>query len=232
MLIRTRILRIVSLAAAVALLLTLTSTSRADLPPPDGTKFISFGFGIDAQSKTPGMVLLAYPYSTSDGAPTTEFAELKPGQAVSLGRRGGTPFIYAVPEALYRRWKKEHRPRDLDDVSKEFQVLQDSGKLVRCNLRPTPTTTLPSDDPRKEIIQTFGTVEVSASRCVLRDSSTAAPQNQPKALPTAAKSSGCTGCTMATSQQPKRLGYALTLAAALWLQRRRRRIALRHPAKG
>ena len=209
--------------ALFAALVLVVSSASADVPPPDGLKYVSYAFKLDATSKKAGTVFVAYPYSTSDGAPTVELAELEPGKLVYLGRRSPQPTIYAVPADVYATWKKENPPKDTMNVQEELKVLQATGKLVPCDLRPQRRSTLDSSDPRETIVDTYSVSSVSDSACKLalaKPAADAAPTKTPK-------SGGCAGCTLGpVKNAPSRGAITLLMFGLLaWLRRKAPRAA-------
>jgi hypothetical protein len=68
--------------------LFVTASALADLPPPDGTKFVGFSFTIKGVDANKNMLLLAYPCGPSDGAPDNEIA-IEEGKSVDVGSHLG-----------------------------------------------------------------------------------------------------------------------------------------------
>lgn len=88
----SRILCTISVALAA-------TSARADVAPDDGTRFAGCGFRVDNLEAFPEFVVLAYPWSQSNGAPTYEHPEALPGEVVSVGRRSDDPKLYAMRRA-------------------------------------------------------------------------------------------------------------------------------------
>lgn len=76
------------------LVLALTS-ALADLPPPPGTKRVPYRVEVVGQKEDP--VLVVFPWSDSDGAPTAELGVVGP-KGLGFGRRiAGRPAFWLVP---------------------------------------------------------------------------------------------------------------------------------------
>src|SRR5262245_26939659 len=80
----------------LALVLGFAVPASADLPPPDGKKFVGFAFRVENMKAFPEYVLVAYPCSDSNGAPMMEAKIVSDGASVSVGRRGGQPELYRM----------------------------------------------------------------------------------------------------------------------------------------
>src|SRR5262245_4350707 len=91
-----RIHHVFVLAAALAAVAAGASAARAELPPPDGRKYISYAFRVDGVAAFAEHVLLAFPWSTSNGRPTEEHTRVEEGKAVPVGSRSAPPRLYAM----------------------------------------------------------------------------------------------------------------------------------------
>ncbi|MCB9601906.1 MAG: hypothetical protein H6721_27655 [Sandaracinus sp.] len=72
--------------------------ARADMPPPDGRRFVRFSLrisSVDALPPTHRLVL--YPIDFSNGAPQPEYRVVGAEDELELGRRAGLVGFYAVP---------------------------------------------------------------------------------------------------------------------------------------
>ncbi len=217
-------MKLASWVSALALGTTVAlaaAEARADLPPPDGKKFVEYAFQVQGVSAQKDWVLLAFPYSASNGRPTEEYAELAEGTPVSVGRRGGLPKLYAMKLADYDAFKKGYKPPQDNFEDPALRALFSSDKVVRCDGAPGPTHQLPTTDRRDKIVETLKLVSVDAKACrvvaadaatpVSTSTPTAAPATDPSAgasptdvasaAPVASsdptpKSGGCAGCSM------------------------------------
>lgn len=230
--------------ALVPLTLLAAPSARADLAPPDDTKYVGFEFVVKGAPTSGDLVLVAYPCSTSNGAPMREAKVIGDGP-VSVGRRGGDCRLFAVPRADFEKLSaslpKERAPRDA-----ALQTFFDKAKA--CEGKPSLTFALPKRDPRDVVREELSVVELSAARCKVAPlgagnvaSATAAPPPGPSASPAAPPPSAMppavptaggppparTGCSAgpapARADLASALGVALGLATALSARRRSRR---------
>lgn len=218
--------------------------ARADLPPPDGTKFVSYAYAVEGLEAHPEFVLLGYPSSGSNGRPMDDYAELGK-QPVTLGRRGGSPAIYAVKKSDYEAWKATLAPLGPDAPTFDnpaFKAFFTSNQVVRCDEAPSPSFSLPSSDPREGIVERFRVVALAAQSCDLERVGGETGANAPSDAggfatpPDAAAQAGdvaqgsagappsrggCAGCTVASIEDGERglaaamLGLGVVVAARL-----------------
>jgi MYXO-CTERM domain-containing protein len=195
--------------------------AHADLPPPDGQKFVGYAFQVQGLSPQKDWVLLAFPYSASNGRPTEEYAELADGKPVSVGRRGGSPKLYAMKRADYETFKKGYKAPQDDYEDPALRALFASDKVVRCDAAPSPVHQLPKSDAREDVVETLTLVSIDAKAChvvagaaaapVTTANPTATPVPDGSAAPIASgavapaptassdptpKGGGCAGCSM------------------------------------
>ncbi|MCA9591815.1 MAG: MYXO-CTERM sorting domain-containing protein [Myxococcales bacterium] len=227
---------------ALALVATaaLSTAAHADLPPPDGEKFVSFSFQVQNVEAFPDTVLLAYPYSASNGAPTVEVAEVKANAPLTIGRRSANTELYTMKRTDYDAWKKSYKPGKDEFNDPELKKLFESDKVVKCDTAPTRVFQLPKDDPRDAVLQTLKLE--SAKPCHVTEASAqakAAPDSDPKPTPAAdpkptpasepppnptpssPPKSGCGGCATGGAPSPGGALSLLALGAAVLLRRRR-----------
>jgi hypothetical protein len=193
-------------------LLAAASSARADLPPPDGTKFVGFAFKVDNLASFKDFALLAYPCGTSDGRPTAEMAELAEGTPVPVGRRGGNCKLYAMPRADLDAWKKGvtgNREEAMDALFK-------SAKVRACTGAPDIVHTLPTSDPRSTVIQTLHVAQLDAAACSITPVANASAGS----AETPPVNRGCAGCSVPT--RPLRWGAVAAALALVALALRRR----------
>jgi len=162
---------------AALILSSWAALARADLPPPEGKKFVSYGFVVENVKAFPDYVLLAYPWSSSNGAPTKEHALVEDGKAVRLGRRSAAPKLYAMQRGEYEKWKTSYKPtHELDDPA--LDALFTSKQVVPCGVELSPKTQLDKGDPRDEVIDALRveSIDTGACRVALAKSAAAAKQ--------------------------------------------------------
>jgi hypothetical protein len=244
---RQRRLAAVVLAAST---LGFAPEGRADLPPPDGTKFVSYAFTVDAVPKD--FVLLAYPCSGSSGVPVVDVAMVEGGKPVAVGRRGGNCKLYGMARADFEAFQKARKPSDHGADVKSLDALFAGPKVMPCDGGPTLAFTLPSSDPRSEIVEALAVRKLDATGCVVRaaasvvpapsaaPSSTTTPEAPPTSLPTAPLPTapppsdpqaplaqppgarGCGGCAVSSSEAGLSVFVAVGLVALASTRRKGR----------
>lgn len=223
-----------------ALALLLAAPARADLPPPDGQKFVGFSFSVKGLGAAPDRVLFAYPCGASNGAPRAEHQKIEEGRAINVGRRGGPCTVYSVAKAAYDAWAKDYKPsNDMRDAALE-KLASESQK---CSGGPTITHVIASKDPRSVVEQTLTVAKLDATGCTLTSApaqgsslpgeapakDAPASAHAPNA-PAAASKSGCS--TGGASPGDTAAGLVGLLFAGLRLGRRRLAGAARRRAPG
>lgn len=222
-----------SIVAGSLVFFASIGAARADLPPPDGSKFVDFEFAVDGLGAYPDHVLIAYPYSTSNGAPTVEHAVVAEGKALSVGRRSPPVKLYAIKRSDYDEWKKGYRPPQERSEDPELEKLFTSAKVSQCNLAPQPNFVLPTSDARSTIRETLKLTSASPCTLVAAAASGAtvpaadvapapsSPSSPPSETP---KRAGCGSCVVgAPSSAPWAAGAWLAALLALVSLRRRGR---------
>lgn len=236
-----RLERSLAVTAAVmlsSLLASLHATpASADLPPPDGVKFVDFAIAVENLAAFPDVVVVAYPWSLSNGAPTTEHAVLKDGQPLEIGRRSPTPKLWAVKKADYEAFAASHKPTH-EYQDGPLEAFFKSGKAIACDASVEPDHQLPESDARDRIVQAFRADAIDATRCQLvatgdrkatAASAPPAPATDGEALPPenapAAGAGGCAGCAVSPRGAERALGFSAMAAAVIgvFLRRRPRR---------
>lgn len=224
-------------------LLTLTGAAAADLPPPDGTKFVSFEFRVENLTAFTDHVLLAYPCSTSSGMPVAAHVRLEEGKAVRVGRRGGDCKLYSMKKSAYEQWAKGYTAsRQSQDPA--LEALFKSAQVVECAGSPNLTLSLPSTDPRDVVSESLRVEKIDDKAC--RVTTVAAKDGPPLAAPPAtattaaaakaptppapthtpsdapaqpeAKSGGCAGCSL-PARAPAESGWLAAVMLAVGLRR-------------
>jgi MYXO-CTERM domain-containing protein len=203
-------------------LLALASLARADLPPPDGTKFVGFAFQVDNLGSFKDFALLAFPCGSSNGAPIAEMAELKEGTPVSVGRRGGDCKLYSMPRADFDAWRKGVP----DNKGEAVEALFAGPKVRACKGGPQMVSTLPTSDPRDTVTQTIHVSQLDATACVISAvgagaGTTPAAKASAGASETPPVNRGCAGC--AVPGAPAGSGALAAALSLLALALRRRR---------
>lgn len=210
------------LGLCLALASLPAADARADVPPPDGRKYVGFAIRVEGASKFPGYALLAYPWSLSNGAPTWEAGELVDGEALDVGRRSPTPKLWAVPRARWAAFLQQKGARAAKEDLEAFFAT-----AVACDAAVQQQHELPSSDPRTTVVQSFVVSAIDEKSCRLgapgapqpaSSGSPAEPRPTPEPQP---RSGGCAGCSVAT--EPQQAVATLALALALLARRGPRR---------
>lgn len=139
------------------------SSARADIAPDDGTRFADYGFRVENLEAFPEFVVLAYPWSLSNGAPTYEHTVVEPGQVVSVGRRSDDPELLAMRRADYEAWTASH-PADGDEYALHREALFASDKVVKCGAKVSPLHYVPGDY-QGGVLDVFRAESIAASGC-------------------------------------------------------------------
>lgn len=151
-------------ALVFAAVFSLAATGRADLPPPSDKKFVDYVFTVDNAKAFPDYVLLAFPWSLSNGAPTKEHALVEDGKPVSVGRRSSTPELYSMKRSEYETWKAGYEPtHEYQDPA--LDALFASDKVVRCSAKLSPEFLIGKDDPRNQVVEAFRVEAIDAKSC-------------------------------------------------------------------
>lgn len=202
--------------------LALSPSARADLPPPDGTKFVGFEFTVDNLAAFKDYALLAYPCGGSNGAPVAEVSELKEGVSTVVGRRGGNCKLYSMPRADFDAWKKGVTGTSGEAVDALFK----SPKVRACSGAPTIVGVLPTSDPRSTAAETLHVTQLDAAGCsvVHASSPSGGAASSPPAtpggeLPPAGR--GCAGCSVVEAA-PLGPGFLAVLSLVALIRGRRR----------
>lgn len=199
------------IAFVTGLLVLAPALARADAPPPTGSHYAQYRFRVDGVSKaSPDHVIVVFPWSLSNGAPTREHTMAVEGQWVSVGRRSDDPVLYAVRRTDYEAFAKTYvQPQNFQpDPAMDAFV----AKAVKCNLAPNPTFTLPFYDSRDFIEEIFVAQTISDTSCVLTNTTPNATM--------APKSGGCAGCTVGDQEIASGVSVAGVLLGLAALARR------------
>lgn len=200
----------------------MVGTARADIPPDDGTRFAGYGFRVDNLEAFPEFVVLAYPWSLSNGSPTTEVVEVKAGEVVGVGRRSDTPMLYAMGKADYAAWQAENK-----DLYREYDPRLDelfkSGKVRGCGATVQHRHYVPME-VQGDILDVFTAEAIDAGQCRIvavkakTEETVAAKQGpgSPEAPPPAPAAAGCTVAASAGG-----VGGVMFAVVLLGLRRRR-----------
>jgi hypothetical protein len=208
--------RTASLVIAFALAALASTPARADLPPPDGQKFVSYAFRVEGLAAFPEHVLLAFPWSLSSGRPTEEHAVVEDKKPLSVGRRSGAPKLYSMKRSDYDAWKVSYKPPSDNYEDPELKALFVSHKVRVCDAAPSVRHVLSTDDSRSEVVEVIRAVAIDDARCDLDAPAAAAePATSPKA-------GGCAGCGAAGRGGYTPGAVAAALALLFGLRRGRR----------
>jgi hypothetical protein len=196
----------------------LPATAAADVPPPDGNKFVSYAFKVEGPRGD--LVVFAYPTSASNGAPTAELSVVE-GAPIELGRRSGQTKLYAMKRADFEAWKAGYQPNPsaFDDPA----VLGLIAKAIPCDLQPTPNFTLPASDLREAVVEEFVLKKLDATTCDLEPkggASTEGPTTQAGDTQVPRAKGGCASC--AIDEGGSRWLGLVSVGAALLIGARRR----------
>jgi len=186
-----------------------TPLARADVAPPDGIKYVSYEMRVQGLEAYPDHVLLVYPWSLSNGAPTREVGVIDPGKPLNFGRRiSGPPKVYAMRREAWENVRAEVEARDPEAGGGDDDGFPAPG-AIDCGLTVSPVHQVDEDGPDVAT----GTYEVAAlsdDGCRLQKlSSTPSPQAR----------GGCASCTVGSSGDDRPWWLVGLLALAL---RRRR----------
>lgn len=199
--------------------LAAAAPARADAPAPDGTRYAGYGFRVDNVEAFADYVVLAYPVSTSNGAPYTGYEEATPGVVIQVGRRGGRPDLYAMRRADYTAWKATYTDKGGVMEDPQLEALFTGGKPIKCSASVSPRHTLPASAPPGEILDVFRVEAIDDSRCsVVAVSSSDRAGSANPAAPAAPATPPASGCRVAGETQAAGL-----LVVLLGLRRARRR---------
>jgi MYXO-CTERM domain-containing protein len=213
---------------ALVALLCSSALASADLPPPDGSKFVGYGFRVENLEAFPDFVLLAYPVARS-------YRQVRNGEELSVDRRDGSPQLYVMKRAEFAKFESDH-PAAKKGPDPELAGLFQSKRVTVCTgLMPTPTYVLPSSDSRSSVVQLLKLEAIDAKSCKMGSggppvpsapppspalSSSNAPPLAPSSATPARKRASACGCALPGAPAP---GPALPLAlGALALLFRRR----------
>jgi len=192
---------------AALVVCSFSALARADLPPPDGKKFVSYGFSVANLKSFPDYVLLAYPWSLSNGAPTKEHALVEEGKTVKMGRRSQTPKLWAMKRAEYEKWKASYQPtHEYQDPA--LDALFSGKQVIPCGIDLSPKTMIEKSDPRDEVVDALNVESIDASSCrvVLAGAAPAAKTGEPTAVPATPVASATATSPTAPSAEPKPRG--------------------------
>lgn len=175
------------LGFAVTLGVGLTGgIARADLPPPEGMKFVSYEVRVEGLEAHPDHVLLVYPWSLSNGAPTREVGVLTAGQPLPFGRRfGGRPRVYAMRKDAWESVRAEIESRDPEGMSGNEEGFPAEG-AVDCGTEISPRHQVDEGGP-EVATDTYQVTTLSDEACQLKKLSSTP-------IPTAR--GGCASCSV------------------------------------
>lgn len=156
--------RLFTRALIFVAVVALAPHGRGDLPPPNDKKFVDYAFRVDNAKAFPDYVVLAFPWSLSNGAPTKEHALVEDGKPVSVGRRSSAPELYAMKRSEYESWKAEYKPT-MEYQDPALDALFASQKVVRCTAKLSPEFLLAKDDPRNQVLEAFRVEAIDATSC-------------------------------------------------------------------
>jgi hypothetical protein len=157
-------------------LVALTSTAHADAPPPDGKKHVGYAFKIQGLAAFPDHVVVAWPWSLSNGSPTREYAVLTDETPLRVGRRSPTVKLYAVGKAAWEAFVKAELNNAQPDNDAQVSALNAflvAPNAAACNENPNDIHVISDSDPRSVVEDVFSAKMLSASSCELTRTSPA-----------------------------------------------------------
>ncbi len=155
-------MRSLLLSAFVLGTMAITTTAKADVPPPDGQRFVDYAFTVRGLAAAPEQVVFAYPCSTSAGVPIAQHRVLQDGKAELVGRRGGECRLYTIKKATYDEWAKTYEPTNaFEDPALE----QLEAKALLCAGAPRPTFVVTNDDARNRIEEDLEVKTLTETSC-------------------------------------------------------------------
>lgn len=224
-------MRSVFVSAIVLGALAISSTARADIPPPDGQKRVGFEFTVRGLAATPDRIVFAYPCGPlSSGSPVDEHSLVEEGKPVSVGYRsgagspGGACNLYTVSKSVYDEWKKTYEQQYKGDDPKLKEL---TGKALKCTGRPTPSFVLKSDDARSKIEEVLDVKTLTDTSCEIVSTNAQPTNNDPSTpatdstSPAASDDGGCSVGGGARGAGPWLL--ALGVPVIVFLTSRRRK---------
>lgn len=215
-----------TLALVSALL--VARPSRADVSEP-GTRRVTYGFRVDNVKAFPDYVLLAFPWSLSNGVPSEEFTEVNDGATIEVGSRvSGTPEIYAVKRDDYAAWLATNPPKSARFESPELRQFFASGKAMKCTAKLNPVFSVAEHSDAENVVEVLRAEAIGPTGCALKATSPARDATTVRTpSPAPAGHGGCAGC--AVIETPRQRAYLLVAtaaalgAAALFRRQRRSR---------
>ncbi len=154
-------------AIMAAMVLTATAVTSADAPPPPSEKYVSYLLKIENLKAFADYVLFAYPWSTSNGAPTREHTLLHDGKAQRFGRRSPEPKLYAMKRSAYEKWLAGYTPPEDRFEDPALDALVKNEGVIACDKAPKLRFTLNSDDNTPQIVDVFRVSEITEKHCKL-----------------------------------------------------------------
>lgn len=211
---------LVSLAAFAALL--SSRIAHADLPPPDGTRFVGYEFVVTGTTAAKDDAFFAYPCSSSSGAPVLDYRVLEEGKPVAVGRRGGTCEIYRIGKDKLAAFASKRTASPEGGRDADLEAFAKGAR--KCAGSPSIKFTLPASDTRSEIRETY-VLAVKDAECTLSPSSQgAAPEPKGVVASPAASSKGCSAASGETGPGASGSGLAglgVALGGVAFVRRRR-----------
>jgi hypothetical protein len=171
-------------------------------PPPEWGKEVSYAFTVVDVSKFADFVVLAYPTSQSNDAPTAELALVNEGAPVTLGQASPVPKLYAMKRADFEAWKAGYTPTQAFDDPVVQALL---AKATLCDVRPSPSFTASKLFLGDTIVEEILAKKIDATTCDLEGPPSLRrrhPPAPPDATSTpdtpsaAAPQGGCASCTI------------------------------------
>jgi len=161
--------------AALFALLLLAAPALADIAPTPKIRRVVYTIQVRNLTTFPDYRVVVFPWSASNGRPTTGLGVLEPDQGLPFGwSNAAQPALYPIKKDDLAEWTAKHPDDDGAGLMK-------SGKLVDCHLEIHPVKRYADGDPQ-EHVEIFSVVELEAGACRIVKGE-AAPQALDAAAP-------------------------------------------------
>jgi hypothetical protein len=200
-------------AALLALVLVLTPRPAfADLPPPEGFTFVTYGFQVDGLSRFPDHVVVAFPWhAPQSGELSPDHTTIEDGKAVRIGRKSPVPELYAVRKAAFEEYAKTYKPVPAGQAGPSTEGFL--RKWVKCDAAPNATVLKKIDDPRTEVIEKFRAELIDDKTCHLVAADAPKAANTPNAATSASSGRAEPARSNQAGAEPKDAGGKATAEA-------------------
>ena len=200
-------------------LLLSSGSAHADLPPPDGTRFVGYEFVVTGTAASKDDAFFAYPCSSSSGAPVLDYRVLEEGKPVAVGRRGGTCEVYRIGKDQLSAFAAKRTASPGGGRDAELEAFVKGAR--KCTGAPSLKFTLPASDARSAVRETYA-LAVKDAECTLSPSlQGTAPELKGAVAPPAASSKGCSAAAGEGGPGSGLVGLGFVLGVVAFVRRRR-----------